>query len=53
MILTAIFIIKSFISMVFADKGSLIYYTTIGLIILDNIMVNRDDPTTLQKSKTR
>lgn len=53
MILIAIFIIKSFISMVFADKGSLIYYTTIGLIILENIKEIRDDPSTLQKSKKR
>lgn len=45
LIILVIFLVRTSFSMVFADKGSIIYYTTVGLILLEDIRMKTNQNT--------
>lgn len=45
LIILVIFLVRTSFSMVFADKGSIIYYTTIGLILLEDMKMKTNQNT--------
>lgn len=46
LIILVIFLVRTNFSMVFADKGSIIYYTTVGLILLEDIRTHEEKTST-------